>query len=78
MDSFYKVLSDEEKKRANSNDYDFDHPSSFKCGSFLCLSGCITVDTDAFDFDSLLDALVKLKKGKNVNVPIYDFKTHSR
>ncbi len=33
---------------------------------------------DAFDHDLLLDTLQKLKEGKNVEVPIYDFKTHSR
>ena len=32
----------------------------------------------AFDFDLLLETLTNLKAGKNVNVPIYDFKTHSR
>ena len=34
--------------------------------------------TDAFDFDLLVDTLHKLKEGKHVNVPIYDFATHSR
>ena len=33
---------------------------------------------DAFDYDLLLETLHKLKEGKNVDVPIYDFKTHSR
>ncbi|CAH1255284.1 UCKL1 [Branchiostoma lanceolatum] len=59
MDSFYKVLTPEEKELANQSDYNFDHP-------------------DAFDFELLFDTLKKLKRGRNVEVPIYDFTTHSR
>ncbi|XP_065843109.1 uridine-cytidine kinase-like 1 [Oscarella lobularis] len=33
---------------------------------------------DAFDFDLLIDTLKKLKEGKNVQIPIYDFTTHKR
>lgn len=33
---------------------------------------------DAFDFDLLVDTLHKLKEGKHVDVPIYDFVTHCR
>ncbi|XP_075772414.1 uridine-cytidine kinase-like 1 isoform X5 [Pelodiscus sinensis] len=33
---------------------------------------------DAFDFDLLISVLRKLKKGKSVKVPVYDFTTHSR
>jgi len=33
---------------------------------------------DAFDFDLLLDIVSKLKQGRNVQIPEYDFKTHSR
>lgn len=32
----------------------------------------------AFDYDLLYDTLVKLKEGKSVNVPVYNFCTHSR
>lgn len=59
MDSFYKVLSEEQHESANRNDYNFDHP-------------------DAFDFDLILKTLQHLKKGKKVNIPIYNFATHSR
>lgn len=59
MDSFYKVLSEEQHKRAEANEYDFDHP-------------------DAFDFDLVISTLKRLKGGKSVNVPIYNFATHSR
>ncbi|XP_066274744.1 uridine-cytidine kinase-like 1 [Branchiostoma lanceolatum] len=59
MDSFYKVLTPEEKELANQSEYNFDHP-------------------DAFDFELLFDTLKKLKRGRNVEVPIYDFTTHSR
>uniref|UniRef100_A0A8C9T522 Uridine-cytidine kinase n=1 Tax=Scleropages formosus TaxID=113540 RepID=A0A8C9T522_SCLFO len=33
---------------------------------------------DAFDFELLVIVLRKLKKGKSVKVPVYDFTTHSR
>lgn len=33
---------------------------------------------DAFDFQLLVETLEKLKEGKNVQIPIYDFTTHSR
>ena len=33
---------------------------------------------DAFDFDLLVDTLRRLKEGKNVDVPIYNFVSHSR
>ncbi|KAK3518976.1 hypothetical protein QTP70_016142, partial [Hemibagrus guttatus] len=59
MDSFYKILSDEEQLLAASNDYNFDHP-------------------DAFDFDLLVYTLQKLKQGKSVKIPVYDFTTHGR
>ena len=40
---------------------------------------CISPSTpDAFDFDLLVDTLHKLKEGKHVDVPVYDFVTHSR
>ncbi|XP_075384391.1 uridine-cytidine kinase-like 1 isoform X1 [Tenrec ecaudatus] len=33
---------------------------------------------DAFDFDLIVATLKKLKQGKSVKVPVYDFTTHSR
>uniref|UniRef100_UPI00398EAD41 uridine-cytidine kinase-like 1 n=1 Tax=Pristiophorus japonicus TaxID=55135 RepID=UPI00398EAD41 len=33
---------------------------------------------DAFDFDLIIHTLRKLKKGKSVKVPVYDFTTHNR
>lgn len=59
MDSFYKVLNEEQHKKAAANEYNFDHP-------------------DAFDFDLLLPTLQRLKEGKKVDVPIYNFVTHAR
>ncbi|KAI8584185.1 hypothetical protein K450DRAFT_218553 [Umbelopsis ramanniana AG] len=32
----------------------------------------------AFDFETLFDCLTKLKQGKSVEIPIYNFNTHSR
>lgn len=54
-----KVLNEEERKLANQNEYNFDHPN-------------------AFDFQLLIKTLKKLKDGKRVEVPIYNFVTHSR
>ena len=34
--------------------------------------------TDAFDFTLMVDTLRKLKEGKHVEIPVYDFSTHSR
>lgn len=33
---------------------------------------------DAFDFDLLISTLQRLKEGKKVDVPIYNFVTHKR
>lgn len=33
---------------------------------------------EAFDLDLLVDTLQKLKEGKHVEIPIYDFGTHAR
>ena len=33
---------------------------------------------DAFDFDLLTHTLRKLKLGKSVKIPVYDFTTHGR
>ncbi|RUS16214.1 hypothetical protein BC937DRAFT_91491 [Endogone sp. FLAS-F59071] len=32
----------------------------------------------AFDYDILYETLIKLKKGKSVDIPVYNFSTHSR
>ena len=33
---------------------------------------------DAYDFELLIETLGKLKEGKRVEVPIYNFATHAR
>lgn len=33
---------------------------------------------DAFDFELLISILRKLKKGKSIKVPVYDFTSHCR
>lgn len=33
---------------------------------------------DAFDFDLVVSTIRRLKEGKSVNVPIYNFATHAR
>ncbi len=59
MDSFYKVLNEEQHEAAARNEHNFDHP-------------------DAFDFELLISTLQRLKEGKKVEVPIYNFVTHRR
>ncbi|VDN02977.1 unnamed protein product [Thelazia callipaeda] len=59
MDSFYKVLTEEQHLLASKNEYNFDHPQ-------------------AFDFDLVCETVGRLRDGKNVEVPVYDFTTHRR
>uniref|UniRef100_A0A8R1TTV8 Uridine kinase n=1 Tax=Onchocerca volvulus TaxID=6282 RepID=A0A8R1TTV8_ONCVO len=59
MDSFYKVLTEEQHHLAAKNEYNFDHPQ-------------------AFDFDLMCETVRRLRDGKNVEVPVYDFTTHRR
>ncbi len=63
QDSFYKNLDQEARALAAQNAYDFDHPN-------------------AFDYDSFVETVAAIKKGlnygKGIEIPIYDFKTHSR
>jgi uridine kinase len=33
---------------------------------------------DAFDRDALLECILELRAGRSVEVPVYDFVTHSR
>ena len=41
------------------------------CSVYVCVSA------DAFDMDLLVETLQKLKEGKHVEIPIYDFSTHA-
>lgn len=59
MDSFYKVLDEDQHEQALRNEYNFDHP-------------------DSFDTDLLVATLRRLKEGKSVEIPHYNFTTHSR
>ena len=34
--------------------------------------------SEAFDLDLLVETLRKLKEGKHVEIPVYDFSTHAR
>lgn len=38
----------------------------------------VHVSIDAFDFDLMVSTLKKLREGGRVEVPVYDFTTHSR
>ncbi|XP_027012593.1 uridine-cytidine kinase 2-B [Tachysurus fulvidraco] len=59
QDSFYKVLTPEQKAKANKGQFNFDHP-------------------DAFDNELILKTLHDIIQGKTVQIPVYDFVTHSR
>ncbi|XP_034036742.1 uridine-cytidine kinase 2-A isoform X2 [Thalassophryne amazonica] len=59
QDSFYRVLTPEQKDKALKGQFNFDHP-------------------DAFDNDLVFATLWEIKKGKTVQIPVYDFVTHSR
>merc|ERR1711974_196440 len=64
MDSFYKPLTADQKKKAAEGHYNFDHP-------------------DAFDYELITETLKILRKRdkktvKCIEIPEYDFKTHSR
>jgi uridine kinase len=62
QDSFYRALTEEEKELANAGDYNFDHP-------------------DAFDWECLratVEKMLAARPGDVVEIPVYDFATHSR
>ncbi|KAK5852401.1 hypothetical protein PBY51_023871 [Eleginops maclovinus] len=59
QDSFYRVLTAEQKGKALKGQYNFDHP-------------------EAFDTDLMYQTLTDIAAGKVVEVPTYDFVTHSR
>ena len=49
-----------------------------KCMEFINFSEYNFDHPDSFDYEALFDTLLNLKKGNKVEVPIYDFKTHTR
>ncbi|KAK9954972.1 hypothetical protein ABG768_014882 [Culter alburnus] len=59
QDSFYRILTPEQKAKALKGQYNFDHP-------------------DAFDTEFMCQTLKDIVEGKVVEVPTYDFVTHSR
>ncbi|XP_068429533.1 uridine-cytidine kinase 1 [Clinocottus analis] len=59
QDSFYRVLTPEQKAKALKGQYNFDHP-------------------EAFDSELMYRTLKDIEQGKVVEVPTYDFVTHSR
>ncbi|XP_069575585.1 uridine-cytidine kinase 2-B isoform X1 [Brachyistius frenatus] len=59
QDSFYKVLTPEQKAKAQKGHFNFDHP-------------------DAFDSELIMQTLRQILQGKTVQIPVYDFVTHSR
>ncbi|XP_068191047.1 uridine-cytidine kinase 1 [Antennarius striatus] len=59
QDSFYRVLTPEQKAKALRGQYNFDHP-------------------EAFDNELMYRTLKDIVEGRVVDVPTYDFVTHSR
>ncbi|XP_011788831.1 PREDICTED: uridine-cytidine kinase 2 [Colobus angolensis palliatus] len=59
QDSFYRVLTSEQKAKALKGQFNFDHP-------------------DAFDNELILKTLKEITEGKTVQIPVYDFVSHSR
>ncbi|XP_048832632.1 uridine-cytidine kinase 2-A-like [Brienomyrus brachyistius] len=59
QDSFYRVLTPEQKARALKGQFNFDHP-------------------DAFDNELIKETLQEILQGNEVQIPVYDFVTHSR
>ncbi|XP_069793872.1 uridine-cytidine kinase 2-A [Narcine bancroftii] len=59
QDSFYRVLTSEQKGKAMKGQFNFDHP-------------------DAFDNELIFHTLRDITKGKIVEIPVYDFVSHSR
>ncbi|KAG7268202.1 hypothetical protein CRUP_022891 [Coryphaenoides rupestris] len=59
QDSFYRVLTPDQRAKAVKGQYNFDHP-------------------DAFDNELMYQTLKEIVEGRVVEVPTYDFVTHSR
>uniref|UniRef100_A0A671KR49 Uridine-cytidine kinase n=3 Tax=Sinocyclocheilus anshuiensis TaxID=1608454 RepID=A0A671KR49_9TELE len=59
QDSFYRVLTSEQKAKALKGQFNFDHP-------------------DAFDNELIVKTLCDIMEGRTVQIPVYDFVTHSR
>ena len=78
QDSFYKKLDSKEKKLANKGEYNFDHPGEKGADCVEVQVNSFIVCTDAFDTKLLSVTLKAILESKPVQVPKYDFKTHSR
>ncbi|KAJ7338742.1 hypothetical protein JRQ81_012644 [Phrynocephalus forsythii] len=59
QDSFYRILTTEQKAKALKGQFNFDHP-------------------DAFDSELIIKTLKEIMEGKTVQIPVYDFVSHSR
>uniref|UniRef100_A0A4W5MYG1 uridine/cytidine kinase n=1 Tax=Hucho hucho TaxID=62062 RepID=A0A4W5MYG1_9TELE len=59
QDSFYRVLTPDQKAKALKGQFNFDHP-------------------DAFDNELIVKTLWDILEGQTVQIPVYDFVTHSR
>lgn len=84
QDSFYHSLSDEKLQKVH--EYNFDHPGEFtgqfawwKLQAWSVRNFVLDIFnhcSDAFNTELLLSCMEKLKLGREVSIPGYDFKSH--
>ncbi|KAG7228942.1 hypothetical protein INR49_008720 [Caranx melampygus] len=92
QDSFYRVLTPEQKAKALKGQFNFDHPGMvLLCHIHASSLSCVILQQDklqhwlfrdgsshAFDNDLIITTLWDIKEGKTVHIPVYDFVSHSR
>lgn len=94
QDSFYKVLTPEQKAKALKGQFNFDHPGNscvhWELKIFIFFKVILEsvvdyfyplysfVSLDAFDNELIIKTLWDIMEGRTVEIPVYDFVTHSR
>ena len=84
QDSFYKNLTSREIALANIGEYNFDHPGTNFINTLTQAADLFHQKlrsfniSDAFDTKLIEVTLKGILEGKTVQIPTYDFKTHSR
>ena len=76
QDSFYRELSEQEIARAERGLFNFDHPDAF---DWDLMEEVLSVSLQWTQTLRLItNSVQKILSGQAVQVPVYDFKTHSR
>ncbi|KAK2543261.1 Uck2 [Columba livia] len=91
QDSFYRVLTSEQKSKALKGQFNFDHPAQGARSSGLAKLSIwwvgevaklpwvmFPLSSDAFDNELIVKTLKEITEGKTVQIPVYDFVSHSR